>query len=237
MSPLEAANAALAVADVLILPVALIAVAGVLRGFEPGTPARLPWTLLAAGLFCFWIGETVEASWTVRGLSAPFPSGADALFLLGYPLLVAALFLFLRAYRLSGVADEVWRLTAAAAAAVIVLGVPVLVTVARAAVPRTERLVGGAYVALDLLALVPLLVLVRLALRMRGGRVSRVWASLLLGFALTFVGDVLVAYGSAQAEAAGETSSLPLDLASSVVFTCSYLAIAHGTRRQRDLLR
>jgi hypothetical protein len=236
VSPLEAANAAFAVADVLILPVALVAVAGVWRGFEPDNPGRLPWALLAGGLFGFWIGEAVEASWTVRGVAAPFPSAADAFFLLGYPPLVAALFLFLRAYRLSGVADRVARLTAGAAAVVLVPGVPVLVAVTRAAVPRAERLVGGAYVALDLLALVPLLVLVRLALRLRGGRVWDVWASLLLGFALTFVGDVLVAFGSAQAEAAGETS-LALDLASSVVFTGSYLAIARGARRQRDLLR
>ena len=236
MSPLEAANAAFAVADVLILPAALVAAAGVARGFERDNPARLPWALLAGGLFGFWIGEAVEASWTARGVAAPFPSAADAFFLLGYPLLVAAFFLFLRAYHLSGMADQVGQLAAGAAAVMAVLGVPVLVAVTRHAVPRAERLVGGAYVALDLLALVPLLVLVRLALRMRGGRVWQVWASLLLGFALTFVGDVLVAYGSAQAEQPGEASSLALDLASSVVFTCSYLAIARGARRQRDLL-
>jgi hypothetical protein len=236
VSPLEAANAAFAVADVLILPAALVAVAGVWRGFEPENPARRPWALLGGGLCGFWIGEVVEASWTARGLVAPFPSAADAFFLVGYPLFVAAFFLFLRAYLLSGMADGLGRLLVAAAAVVIVLGAPALMAVTRAAIPPAERLVGGAYVVLDLLALAPLLVLVRLALRMRGGRVWQVWFSLLLGFALTFVGDLLVAYGSAQAGRADESSSLTLDLASSVVFTGSYLAIARGARRQRDLL-
>src|SRR6185503_7461980 len=101
----EAANAVLAVADVVVLPVAIVASAGAARRFEPGNPARVPWALLAAGLAAFWVGEAVEGSYTVRGVRSPFPSAADAFFLIGYPLLVTALFLFLRAYRASGLAQ------------------------------------------------------------------------------------------------------------------------------------
>ena len=236
MTPLETANAAFAVADVLVLPAAVLGAAGAARAFEPGNPARAPWALMAGGILLFWIGEVVEGADTVRGIAGAFPSFADAFFLLGYPLLVAALFLFLRAYRASGLAAQSGRLAAAATVIVLLLGLPVVLAVLRTALPLAERVVGGTYVLLDLVALVPLLVLVRLTLPMRGGSVWQVWASLLLGFVLTFLGDVLVTYGSTQA-AEGEATPAAVDLLSSVVFTFSYVAIARGALHQRRLLR
>jgi hypothetical protein len=222
------------VADVLVLPVAVFAAADAARSFERGNTARLSWGLLAAGLGLFWVGETIEAAYTLAGRKAPFPSAGDPFFLLGYTLLVSALFLFLRAYRASGLGGDGARATVVTAALVAVFGLPVLVPMVRNAAPLAERLVGGAYVALDLIALVPLLLLLRLASRLWGGLLWQVWASLLFGFLLTFAGDVIVTFGLAVAD---EASAARLDLASSVMFTLSYLAIARGTWYQRRLLR
>jgi hypothetical protein len=233
----EIANAILAVADVVILPVAALASSRVARRFERENPARMPWTLLAAGLWAFWVGEAIEGAYTVRGADTPFPGPPDACFLLGYPLLVAAFFLFLRAYRASGLADWGTEDVVAAAAIVGLIGLAVAVPVARAALPAAERVISAVYVLLDLVALIPLLVLLRLASRLRGGSVWHVWASLLFGFLLTFAGDVLFAFARAVAESGQDAAAGgQLELASSVVFTLSYLAIARGTRYQRRLL-
>lgn len=234
MSPFETASVALAVADVFILPVPVFAAADAARAFERGNPARVSWGLLAGGLALFWIGETIEGAYVLASRTPPFPSAADPVFLLGYTLLVSALFLFLRAYRASGLGDGGARATLGTSVLVAAFGLPALVPIVRNAAPLVERLVGGAYVALDLIALVPLLLLLRLASRLWGGLLWQVWASLLFGFLLTFAGDVIVTFGLAAAD---EASAARLDLASSVMFTLSYLAIARGTWYQRRLLR
>jgi len=230
-------SAALAVADVVLLPVAFLSAADSARHFEAGNPARRAWWLLSASLAGFWIGEAVEGSYTVRGLESPFPSVADAFFLLAYPAIVAALFLFLRAYRLSGYGEVGATAGLVAATIVAALGLPLLVPILRAPLPALERLVSGAYGVIDLVALVPLLLLLRLTWALRGGSVWQVWASLLFGFLLTFVGDVLVAYWLIAGTQGGDSKAETLDLVSSVVFTLSYLAIARGTLHQRALLR
>jgi hypothetical protein len=230
-------SAALAIADVVVLPVAFLAAADSARRFEPGNPARRAWWLLSAALAGFWIGEAVEGSYTVRGLESPFPSVADAFFLLAYPAIVAALLLFLRAYRVAGYGEVGATAVLVAAIAVALLGLPLLVPILRAPLPALERLVSGAYGVIDLVALVPLLLLLRLTSALRGGSVWQVWASLLFGFLLTFVGDVLVAYWLIAGAQGGDSRAEMLDLLSSVVFTLSYLAIARGALHQRALLR
>jgi hypothetical protein len=235
--PRDTVDAILAVADTIILPVACLAAADSARRFEPGNAARRAWWLVSVALAGFWVGETVEGSYTVRGLDSPFPSAADAFFLLAYPVIVAALLLFLRAYRLSEYGETGAAAVLVAAAAVSALGLPLLVPILRAPVPALERLVSGAYGVLDLVALVPLLLLLRLTWAFRGGSVWQVWASLLFGFLLTFAGDVLVASRLIAATQDGGANADTLDFLSSVVFTLSYLAIARGTLLQRELLR
>lgn len=230
-------NAVLAVADVVLLPVAFLAAADSARRFEKGNPARRAWWLVSVALAGFWVGEAVEGSYTVRGLESPFPSVADAFFLLAYPAIVAALLLFLRAYRVAGFGEVGARAVLVAAIAVAAFGLPLLVPILRAPLPALEQLVSGAYAAIDLVALVPLLLLLRLTWALRGGSVWQVWASLLFGFLLTFVGDVLVAYWLIAGAQGGDGSAEMLDTLSSVVFTLSYLAIARGTLHQRELLR
>jgi hypothetical protein len=100
-----------------------------------------------------------------------------------------------------------------------------------------ERLVSGAYAGFDLVALAPLLLLLRRTWGLRGGSVWRVWAGILFGFLLTFVGDVLFAYFQTRAEAELGPFSGELDFLANVMFLLSYLFIARGTLYQRQLLR
>jgi hypothetical protein len=62
---------------------------------------------------------------------------------------------------------------------------------ARTDAPAAERFVNVSYPLLDLAALAPILVMIRIALAFRPGRVWVVWAALLVGFATIAVGDTI----------------------------------------------
>jgi hypothetical protein len=63
-------------------------------------------------------------------------------------------------------------------------GLVVLTPIARSEARLVERLVGTAYVALDLVALALLLLLLWLTWRLRGEASGKVWAGVLFGFVL-----------------------------------------------------
>jgi diguanylate cyclase (GGDEF)-like protein/PAS domain S-box-containing protein len=79
--------------------VSLSAVAAVMAGVVLNGPAqRAPWLLLAAANLMVALGELTGAvQGAVTHAALPFPSLADAVFLLEYPFLVAALALFIQA--------------------------------------------------------------------------------------------------------------------------------------------
>ena len=63
------------------------------------------------------------------------------------------------------------------------------------------------------------------------------WAGVLFGFLLTFLGDVFFAYFQTRAEADIGSLSEDLDFMANLMFLLSYLVIARGTLHQRELLR
>jgi hypothetical protein len=229
---------AVVVAQPLVLGLALAFSVQSAAAFEPDNPVRRPWQVLSAGLLSWFLGEATEAFYlVVLGRVDPFPSPADLFFVLAYPALIAALFLFLRTYRAASLAPESRSVTIPLVAALAVLGGVVLAPIARSDAPFVERLVGSAYAALDLVALVPLLLLLRLTWRLRGGSVWKVWAGVLFGFLLTFLGDVFFAYFQTRAEADLGALSGRLEFLANVMFLLSYIVIARGILHQRELLR
>jgi uncharacterized membrane protein YuzA (DUF378 family) len=76
------------------------------RSYRPVPP--LPWYVLAFGLLTFVLGDAI---WTfyenVLGLESPFPSVADAFYLVALPLVAMGLWLMLRerapGYRWAGI--------------------------------------------------------------------------------------------------------------------------------------
>jgi hypothetical protein len=107
---------------------------------------------------------------------------------------------------------------------------PMLKPVVAAPAPALEMFLNVAYPILDLALLVPVVILLRIAIRFRGGEVWKVWAGLLTGFLLSCAADVLFAYFTAS----GHESLDPL---SDVLFILSYAALARGALGQYQLLR
>jgi diguanylate cyclase (GGDEF)-like protein/PAS domain S-box-containing protein len=78
--------------------IGLSGAAAIVVGVRLHRPARsLPWYLIAVALVFFVGGDTIYYAQGALGLPQPFPGPADVLYLLVYPLLAAALTLFIRA--------------------------------------------------------------------------------------------------------------------------------------------
>ena len=78
--------------------------------------------------------------------------------------------------------------------------------------------------------LVPLALLLRIALRLRGSQVGAVWAELLAGFVFLCFGDIFFAYFSALGEQ-------QLDPYVHATYLLSYGLVAGGAHRQLLLLQ
>ena len=197
---------------------------------ETGNPARPAWFLLSLGLVSMLAGQLCLAPFQLVHGETPFPSPGDIFYLLAYPFLISALFVFLNAYREAGLplgpAGERVLLTAAVA----VLAAVILRPVAASPGPLLDRILQIAYPALDLVLLVPLMLLLRMALRLRGGHAGEVWLLLLTGFAFMCAGDICFAYLQSHGEE-------HLDPFVHATFILAYALVAGGAHRQLRILR
>jgi hypothetical protein len=204
------------------------------RRLEPGTPARLPWMLLALGIGAFLAGQSILGAYQlVLQVPSPFPSAADVFFVGAYPLLFGALIAFIRAYREAGYpvgTPGEHALTAAVGAALLAAPTWALLRPILAAPGAPlERALNAAYPLLDVVVLLPILVLLRITSRFRGGQVARVFAGLLAGILFLCAGDVLFAYFSLLGRK-------ELDPLVDATFVLSYFFLAHGALGQYRLL-
>jgi hypothetical protein len=222
-------------AKLAFLAIAAGGAIGCARHFEHDNPMRGTWRLFAAGFVTFAAGQAVLCTYqVVLRLPSPFPSLADAFFMCSYPLLLAALLRAIRAYGATGypIGTSLERagMGGAIAAVAAIVGYPTLKPVAAMPAPPLETFLNVAYPVLDLAVLVPVAILLRIAIRFRGGQVWKVWAGLLAGFVLMCIGDILFAHFSALGRA-------DLDPLIHVMYILAYAAIARGALGQYQLLK
>lgn len=204
------------------------------RRFEAGNPARLGWVLLFGGLLSFTLAQLSLCFYELfLGDKVPFPSVGDVFFLLGYPLLTASLFAFLRSYAAAGFpiggAGERWLLAAVTIFGCVLIGVPILRPIVAAPAPALEKFLNLAYPVLDFILLLPTVLLLRITVRFRGGAVWKTWLALLGGVVFTFAGDSAFAY----LQALGETRFLRLV---DILYVLSFGWIARGVLYQHEML-
>jgi hypothetical protein len=218
--------------QVVLIALAARSTAAVYRNLDPFNPARTPWLLICGGFAAFAAGESVDAYYEIVGTNRPFPSWLDAVFLGAYALIGLAFVSFVRTYlrsELSGDARRHRTPTVAFAAVLGAAGVVIVRLLLADDGPLAERLVGAAYPALDLLALVPAFLLLRITLEFRGGALWRVWASILAGFVVTCAADFLFAYFTVR----GIDGQDPLMEA---LYLIAYAAFLRGSRLQEGLV-
>jgi hypothetical protein len=197
---------------------------------EPGNPARPAWFLLSLGLLSTFAGQLCLAPFQIVFGETPFPGPGDTFYVLAYPFLIAALLVFLNAYREAGLPMGSLAERALLVGAVGVIAVVILRPVAATPGPLLDRILTIAYPALDLVLLVPLVLLLRMALRLRGSNVGEVWLLLLTGFVFMCAGDICFAYF----QSLGETH---LDPFVHATFILAYALVAFGAHRQLRILK
>lgn len=218
----------------LFLIVAAMVSTRIVGEFEPGTPSRTAWSLLSAGLIALCLGQACFVYYQfVQKIETPFPSLADVFFVVSYPLLIAALAMFLRAYSASGfplgpASERLW-LAAGVTLVCLAIGYPILMPLVREPGEPLETLLNLLYPILDFLLLIPAVLLIRISLRFRGGAVWKVWATLLGGFVFLCAADTLFAYFSQL----GRTDLVDLVDAT---YLLAYGFFGLGVLYQRELL-
>jgi hypothetical protein len=195
--------------------------------------ARRPWALIGAWLVLWTAGYValVIEKWMLGG-APPVPSVADALFLAGYVPLFVAQLRFISLYRSSGLpvgsARQHIAIAAVSLTIVLLASYVLLVPIAHADTPLARRAIDIGYPVMDLVAVVPTIVMLRIALAFRPGAVWTVWGALLVGFLFTAVADIAAAYVS-PADTAYYT-------ASHFLYLLGYFVVAYGTKLQQELL-
>ncbi len=222
-----------AVGKITLLAIGSLAAQRASTLFPRGSGARRSWLSLGFGLASFGIGQTILAVYQLgSGVSAPFPSPAEIFYLAAYPFLISSLLSFVRACRDSGwplgdpTADRRRMLLAALVAFAFVA--PALVPIVRSDDSWLAKAINLTYPLLDLALLAPAWLVLRVALRLQGGRLQRVWLALFLGAFALIVGDITFSYLA--------SFTLPaLDPAVDVLYILSYGAFALAPLAQRSI--
>jgi diguanylate cyclase (GGDEF)-like protein/PAS domain S-box-containing protein len=207
--------------------IGLSAAAAVLVGIRMHQPARrLPWYLLSAVLASFTAGDTTYNILTdFLGALNPFPSVADAFYLLVYPMLAVALVVFIRAR--SGTDNRAALLDALVPTAGLgLLSWVFLISpyVHDTGLTLPEKLTSVAYPLGDVLALAMLARLLT-----AGGRKPFALTVLLGGVTSLLITDM--AYGLRQLDGTWHVGG-PVDAGWVVFYAATALSALHPSMRQ-----
>ncbi len=193
-----------------------------IRRHRPSRPA--PWWLLAGGTAAFVLGDTIYSLYDLTSSEVPFPSVADVVYLLGYPLLLTGLGISVRR---SGPRDNAAWLDAGiwTGGAFVASWLPLIAPYADdAALGTAERWLALGYPVMDL---VLLLLLVHLINRQsEAGRAHRLMA---YGLTALLFADVL--YGMRSLTGAYHTGEIT-DLGWLDFYVFLALAALHPSMRQ-----
>jgi hypothetical protein len=205
----------------------------VAKRLEHANPARRPWFLLGVWLACWTFGQVGLMVYPfLLGREPPVPSIADCGYLAGFVFLFPALVRFITAYRESGfpVGSAREHAVIAGVTAVVVgaFSWANLAGLARSEDTAMVRFLNVVYPAGDLLAVVPTVVLIRIALAFRPGRVWGVWAAITTGFLFLAAGDFLSTF------LWPETTSF--DPAVHLTYLLGYVFVACGMKLQDELV-
>ncbi|HUR18487.1 MAG TPA: EAL domain-containing protein [Acidimicrobiales bacterium] len=178
----------------IYLTIAVCGMGGVLVGVRWHRPEQpLPWYLFAVGLSLFLVGDGFFYFYKlVRHVERPFPSPADAFYLLSYPFLVAGLMLLIR--RRDPGRDRASLIDAAIVAtgmgllSWVYLLVPSFVAPGQ---PLLDRMISVAYPLMDVL-------LLAVAARLAVGGGTRRPAFYLMGLSILSLLAADVAYAAIQ---------------------------------------
>lgn len=181
---------------------------------------------LTSGLTCWFMGELLFFLFQFVSHTDPFPSMADVFYIIAYPLILIGLVQEVRTHGFS------WRklnkmtvLTGAMLA--LALGFIVsyfgIFLAYKAGEPLLNNVVAMGYGVADLVLLVPIFFMLKIATDFRGGKLFYSWMMLFVALLFIMLGDVLFAIFTDQYADLNPQAAL-IDL----TWTTGYLLFAYG---------
>jgi hypothetical protein len=222
--------------NVLLALIATVLMALLWRSFESGETLRVVWGLLALGMLLWTVGEALWAYYELVLEEDPYPSLADAAWVLGYIPLGIGLFLRFRSLRTVPNRIELLEIGSAFGLLVIVSVIFVIEPIVTADYDPIELFVGALYPIGDLvIAFVALLSVFVLS----GGEFSRPWLIIAVGFLTVSVADQLFSYADWKGTyLSGADSGTNLITALvDIPYFASYVIIGLGAALQARLSR
>lgn len=207
------------------------------RSFEAGEVLKAIYGMLALGMALWLIAEVIWATYDlVLGVEAPFPGLPDLFWALGFPPLIAALYLRLRTL---GAAPSRGQLLIAVALAAIfaiagVLLVVLPIAMAGGEATWLERAIDILFPLADLVVGVEALLVM---FTLSGGRLAWPWGIIASGFLLMTVGDLLFSYATWYEIYLPEGHINLISYLADAPYAASYVIIAFGVYLQAHLLR
>jgi hypothetical protein len=193
-----------AMAVIKLLGIGAAAVSGwwVFARHERDDPQRRAWLLFGVGLALYACGQSVLAyHQIILRQKIAFPSLGDPFFVLSAVFIIGGLVAFSVAAARSGLPlgsrAVFWRPALVSLVLFALLAYPLLAPVVRKGGAPAAVFLNVYYPVVSFLALAPCLVLLRVGLKFRGGRLLGVWVLITAGLSAVFVSDVLFAYFTA----------------------------------------
>ncbi len=172
---------------------------------------RSAWVLIGAGILAWAAGESYWTWFYFHDPSPPTPSPSDVGYLALYPLLLAGLWLLVRA-RIREIDPRLWMDALVAALGTAALGTTFIFDFVadRTSGTQAEVIVNLTYPLLDIVLLSAVVGVIALT----GWRPGRTWTMLLFGLAATAIADIGFSFESASLSAASGDWTEPVYLLS-----------------------
>ncbi len=185
-------------AEPLVLCLCALMIFWMASHFAPGEPLRMQWVPIGLGLLVFALGDVVYGAYEMSTGSAPTSPGlADLLYALFYPLVALGIFRAALGYRrLVRLGPLVAVAVGSGAVVLAAAGVPFVRFAADAfAADRWDAALGLLFPVADVLFIVvPALLMLLIAGKMRGARLATPWIAVALGGGVFAVADVWFLY-------------------------------------------
>lgn len=168
---------------------------GAARAFGQAEPARRGWMLLALAMAANSTGFLIFGAMEMAGAQNPFPSSADAFWLVTYPLALWGIWELARLYRSSGLPMARPRWAAWGAGGLLLLvGAVLLVPMARSAdEPAWHRAILAAYPLCDVVLIGAAAYMAELMAGFGRGALARPWIAIVAGSLAMALTDLVYA--------------------------------------------
>ncbi len=207
------------------------------RSFQAGEVLKGIYGTLTLGMALWLIAEVIWATYDlVLGIDTPYPGLPDLFWALGFPPLIAAL--YLRLHTLGVAPSHEQMLIAVALAAIFAIAGVLLVVLPIAMVggesPWLERALDIFFPLADLVVGIEALLIM---FTLSGGRLAWPWGIIAGGFLLMTVADLLFSYATWYEIYLPEGHINLISYLADAPYAASYVIIAFGVYTQARLLR